>query len=101
MVTHGLSTQQLNLINSVLAPYKSKINKVGIFGSRATGRFKSYSDLDLVIYGDLAFTQIDRLFTEFDESLLSIKVDVVLYGEHLPLALKKHIDEVVQILPIE
>ncbi len=52
---------------------------VWVFGSRATGRAKQYSDLDLVICGDkpLGIDSAAQLAEAFAESDLPYKVDIV------------------------
>ena len=37
---HGLSTRHLETIRRILAPYSGRINRVALFGSRATGNFR-------------------------------------------------------------
>ena len=68
------------------------VESVALFGSRATGTYKSYSDIDLVLYGKLDEATLDRLWTCFQESSLPYKVDVKAYEmiHHPPL--KEHID---------
>lgn len=53
--------------------------EVWVFGSRATGKTKPYSDLDLAIGGDgpLPLSLMGALRDAFDESALSYKVDIV------------------------
>lgn len=53
--------------------------EVQIFGSRATGTAKPYSDIDLVIMGDepLPVTTIRILRDAFDDSDLPFQVDLV------------------------
>lgn len=53
--------------------------EVWVFGSRATRVAKKYSDLDLVVIGDIPLTlgQLALLENDFDESELPFKVDVV------------------------
>jgi predicted nucleotidyltransferase len=53
--------------------------EVWVFGSRATMSAKEYSDLDLVVIGDvpLDLGQLALLEHDFDESELPFKVDVV------------------------
>lgn len=52
---------------------------VWVFGSRAQGKARQASDLDLAILGDgaLAFEELALLRDEFSESNLPYKVDVV------------------------
>jgi predicted nucleotidyltransferase len=53
--------------------------EVWVFGSRATGTAKEYSDLDLAVIGDIPLDlgQLALLENDFDESELPFKVDVV------------------------
>ncbi len=94
MSHHGLTSQNLEAIKSILRPYATKIEKVALFGSRAVGTYRENSDIDMVIYGDLKESDIDRLYTLFDESTLPVKVDVNAYNlvDYPPL--KAHIDTV-------
>jgi predicted nucleotidyltransferase len=91
---HGLSGETLEQIRCILRPFADSIDRVGIFGSRATGRMRPQSDIDLVIYGPIDQMTIDRLWTLFSESSLEYSVDVVGYDliSHPPL--KQHIDAV-------
>lgn len=52
---------------------------VTVFGSRAGGRVKPFSDLDLVLEGParLSLSLLGTLADAFDESLLPFKVDLV------------------------
>lgn len=90
----GLDPDRGRLLRAVLAPYADKIDRVAVFGSYATGRARPNSDIDLVIYGRLDSGEIDRLYTLFDDSALSVTVDVVAYDDALYPPLKAHIDAV-------
>jgi predicted nucleotidyltransferase len=94
MADHGLTQHQLNIIRDVLAPYALAIERVSLFGSRATGTARANSDIDLVLYGPLREAMVNRIWTLFDESGLAIKVDVVAYDLIDAPALKSHIDAV-------
>ena len=50
-----------------------------VFGSRAKGKAKPYSDLDLAVLGDdpMSIEEMARLNEAFEESALPFKVDVV------------------------
>lgn len=93
-MTAGVSDRDRGLIGKVLAPYADCIERASIFGSRALGNARANSDIDLVLYGNLTEQDIDRLWTMFDESALSVSVDVVAYSDELYPALKRHIDAV-------
>jgi type I restriction enzyme, S subunit len=53
--------------------------EISVFGSRATGTSKQYSDLDLVIIGEqrLSLSELADLTNAFAESDLPYKVDIV------------------------
>ncbi len=53
--------------------------KVVVFGSRATGRQKTHSDLDLCVIGEspLSLQELAKLNEDFSESDLPMRVDVV------------------------
>ena len=78
-VDHGLTARQLELIRAILATKAEHITGVDVFGSRATGRWRPESDLDLVLHGDLSEKDISRLWTLFHESSLPISVDIKRY----------------------
>jgi len=98
MAEHGLTDQQVQTIRTILQPYACNITRVGLFGSRATGMARPNSDIDLVLYGPLDEATVNRIWTLFDSSNLSIQVDVNAYDliDYQPL--KNHIDQVVTVL---
>lgn len=98
MPNHGLTERQLGIIKEVLAPYAQRIERVGLFGSRAMGTAKPYSDIDMVLYGIFDEALIDRLWTLFDSSDLPLKVDINAYNLIAYPPLKQHIDATMQIL---
>ena len=98
LVNHGLSSKEVQIIFDIIIQHKDKIEKVGVFGSRACNNFKDYSDIDLVVYGNVTRRDIARLNTEFIESYLGLEVDVVGYQNVDYPPFKKHIDDVVKIL---
>ena len=93
---HGLSKNEIEIIFNALTPYFYAIKSVGIFGSRACGKFHSYSDIDLVLYGDLRKEEISRMNTLLDESYLGLNVDLLAY-QHITYApLKRRVDNTVK-----
>ena len=95
---HGLTDRQLQVLQKIFAGQAEHIERVGLFGSRATGKFRPNSDIDLVLYGPIDEARLDRIWTELNDSGLPIGVDLVAYDLIAHAALKKHIDEVVQII---
>lgn len=93
MVNHGLTEKQVDLIKRILQPYTEKIDKVCLFGSRATGTYRENSDIDLVIHGITDEKVINRLWTLFDESSLPYKVDIKSYELTSYPPLKRHMND--------
>ena len=91
---HGLTKEHLEILRCVLSKYQAVIFSVGLFGSRACGIYKPYSDIDLVIFGPISTTQIDKIRTTLLEGSLPFEVDLVHYEELKSEELKKHIHEV-------
>ena len=71
-----LSDMQFSVVQKVLLPHIDRFQEVKVFGSRATGKNRRGSDLDLALVGADALLRDDLLFA-FDESDLSITVDIV------------------------
>ncbi len=90
---YRLSEAELLSLKSILNLYKQKIEKVAIFGSRANGNYQEYSDIDLVVYGQIDQSEIKRLNTLFDESKIGLSIDAKAYELIRYPALKRHIDE--------
>ncbi len=61
MLDHGLNKNQLGMIVDILSQNVPNIDKVSLYGSRATGKYKDNSDIDLVLYGDIEKAKADRL----------------------------------------
>lgn len=76
--TLQLTPQEAELVRSILA---SDIPnpKVAVFGSRATGRARPFSDLDLLIIEPpaLSWSQRVALLDAFEASSLPFRVDLV------------------------
>ena len=98
MSSHGLTPEQLEIVRGILRPFRSHIERVGLFGSRATGTYRDNSDIDMVLYGDVDEAMVDHIWTLFDASDLPVAVDVSAYQlvDYPPL--KAHIDQVMVLL---
>jgi predicted nucleotidyltransferase len=74
-----LKEAELDLVRAILQDHLPPSVKVAVFGSRAGGRVKPFSDLDLVLEGQqpLSWQLLATLADAFDESLLPFKVDLV------------------------
>jgi predicted nucleotidyltransferase len=78
---HGLSLETRAKINTLFAPWRSKRTsfKVYIFGSRALGTHRPYSDIDLLILATPPLQQFEKeqLLEQIEESELPYKFDLV------------------------
>lgn len=75
----ALTPGELAEVQAILAAHLPPGVAVGVFGSRAGGTPKPWSDLDLVLEGDgpLPLALLASLAEAFDESALPWKVDLV------------------------
>lgn len=75
----ALTADELAIVRQVLSTHLLKSALVHAFGSRATGRSKPWSDLDLAIDAGSALSLecLAALAEAFDESALPWKVDLV------------------------
>ncbi len=74
-----LKPNHRKLVQEILRKRLSASSRVWVFGSRATGKSKPYSDLDLAIDQDtpMPFSLSAALSLDFEESHLPFKVDIV------------------------
>lgn len=88
----GLSTSDLRALQAVLASHRQVV-RADIYGSRAMGRFRPGSDIDLTLRGDLlTMTDLLAIDREIDDLHLPYKVDLSLYSQIEDAALRDHID---------
>jgi predicted nucleotidyltransferase len=89
----GISQENLDFITQAIGNY-ADIDSASIFGSRAMGNYKSTSDIDISIKGNLKDTTAGSLLNFLNNaSPFAYKVDVLDYNVISNLELKKHIDE--------
>ena len=72
-----LSDRHRAIVDAILAREGQRIGRVKVFGSRATGRARPSSDLDLVVYPPASPNSLGDLRIALEESDLPIFVDVV------------------------
>lgn len=89
----GLSENVLNQILEVLKKYTLKDAK--IFGSRAMGNYKKYSDIDIAIFVENGTDDISySIKYDLEELDIIYFFDVLDYNNISNRDLKNHIDEV-------
>lgn len=74
-------------------PHFPHIRKAILFGSRAKGTNKPFSDVDIALVGDdLSITDLLNLKNEIDDLLLPYEFDFCIYKYIKNKELKRHID---------
>lgn len=74
----GLASRHWELISQlVIAPLHRHNCNVYVFGSRARGDFRPFSDLDLLVEGSVDPLALSEIREDLEESNLPIKVDLV------------------------
>ena len=67
-----------------------------MYGSRAKGNFKPFSDIDITLMGDrLTYNTLSSLSDEIDDLLLPYSVDLSIYGKLKNADLFEHIHRMV------
>ena len=79
---YGLLDSELQFLNEkIVQPLKLQKAKVYLFGSRATGKFKKFSDIDLLYVPNknhpILLTVITQIILNLEESDFPYKVDLV------------------------
>ena len=92
---YGLSDRTLDRLNAIFRKYPG-IKKAVIYGSRAKGKYRTGSDIDLSLITDNTFTRSELLHIsgDFDDSDIPYFVDVSIYDKLSNPDLKAHIDRV-------
>ena len=95
---YGLSLSNYIILINTFTAY-SELKSVKIFGLRAMGNYKPYSDIDLCLYGDITLDLILKVKTQLSElTELPYQFDVVGYNLITENAFKAHIDTVGKII---
>lgn len=74
----GLRPHEFEILaKGLIEPLKLKGISLWIFGSRARGDFKKFSDIDILYDGLLTLSELSDLREKLEESDLPYKVDLV------------------------
>lgn len=71
-----LSPKDLMYVKKILSDYPQTV----VFGSRAKGTSRTFSDLDVCLKDSIASYDYELLKEKFEESNLPFKVDLILYS---------------------
>lgn len=94
MTDIGITDKELQKITTLLAQLP-KVERAVVYGSRAKGCNRRFSDIDLTLIGN-ALTQQDlcRIALQIDDLLLPYEFDLSLYSKLTNEALIAHINRV-------
>ena len=93
MISFGLEADNMNEIFSILAAHP-EVETAILYGSRATGRFRHGSDIDLALTGkNLTHQIVLDVHAELDDSDVPYMFDVVAENEIKDENLKREIAE--------
>ncbi|BCS54478.1 nucleotidyltransferase domain-containing protein [Geobacter sp. SVR] len=91
---YGLKESTIEKINDVFSTVP-EIERVILYGSRAMGRFRNGSDIDLTIKGeDVTHSQLLRIENQLDDLLLPYTIDLSLLHQIYNSDLLDHIRRV-------
>ena len=91
MTTPDLPPATLEQLRQVFAAY-NELNKVMLYGSRATGKATPRSDIDLATVGIVDDHQLGRLALDLEDMPISQKCDLTAYESIRYTPFKRHID---------
>jgi predicted nucleotidyltransferase len=75
----GLTDIELSKLHDVFSQYED-IEKVVLYGSRAKGNYKPFSDVDITLAGNtLTHNRCNRLSTDIDDLLLPYQFDISIF----------------------
>ena len=98
-MNYGLPERTLDTLYSIFRKYPG-IRQAILYGSRAKGKYRRGSDIDLSLKtGEgFTFTELLRIAGDFEDSDIPYFVDVSIYDRLSNPNLKAHIDRVGKVL---
>lgn len=84
----GLSEEINRAIKDIVNKYQYTMK---IFGSRATGRYRENSDIDIAVFGNVSKEDKFNIMNEFDLLDIPYKIDLVFVAELVKEELIKEI----------
>ena len=93
MSVPDLAAATLRTLAQIFSSYP-ELEKVVLFGSRATGRARPWSDIDLATHGIGHRHRLGRLDLDLEETNIPQRCYVVAYEEIRHAPLREHVDNV-------
>lgn len=91
---HGLTEKEELALCKLFARYE-EVEEVILYGSRAKGNYKAFSDIDITLVGPrLTRSIIHQIATEIDDLLLPYQCDLSIFHQLTNPELKEHIKRV-------
>ena len=90
---YGMADEELSFLCTLFAQQK-EIEQVILYGSRAKGTYKPFSDVDITLLGyGLTRNHLNRLSAELDESSLPYRFDISIFSKLTNDALIEEIEK--------
>ena len=90
----GLKRTDLEKLSEVFRKHPA-VEKAILYGSRAIGNFKPFSDVDITLLGEgISGSEFNRLFLDIDDLMLPYNFDLSLFSSLSNSRLREHIDRV-------
>ncbi len=94
----GLTNEEMQKLIAVLSAQPS-IEKAIVYGSRAKGTNRKFSDVDLTLVGkDLSHSDLNQIALKIDNLLLPYEFDLSLYSSLTNKNLLEHIERVGKVI---
>lgn len=91
---YGLPETTIEKINAVFARFP-EVEKAVLYGSRAKGNFKTGSDIDLTLMGEVLTPDLClEIASALDDLLLPYTIDLSLFNTLQHAKLREHIERV-------
>ncbi len=89
----GLEPRHRKLLLDILTAHP-RVQRIVLFGSRATGQWRPGSDIDLALFGEsLDWRDLGKLILAIEQTTIPWEVDLVLASQIEKDALRRHIQE--------
>ncbi len=94
----GLTNEEMQKLIAVLSA-QPNIEKAIVYGSRAKGTNRKFSDIDLTLVGkNLSHSDLNQIALEIDDLLLPYEFDLSLYSSLTNKNLLEHIERVGKVI---
>lgn len=76
---YGIKDSEFELLQAVFRKHEN-IEKVVLYGSRAKGNYKPFSDVDITLFGEkLTRSDLNKIALDIDDLLLPYQFDISIF----------------------